>query len=317
MDKVNVLITGAGGSAASYLIDYLREDPCTELIRFYHHDTPAEHNCFGCDMQHGEYLEHLLDITRPDIIYHFASKANVRESFDHPVEYTTNNIELTANLFEAVRRLNLKCRIVLASTSEVYGAVQRSDNPITEAQPLAPINPYAVSKTTQDMLAQVYHRSYGLDIIIVRMFGYINPRRADLASTSWARQIAEIELGRRELLLHGNLKTTRTFLDPRDMAEAYFLAAKYGKSGEIYNVGSTTPVSGQHMLDTLIECSTSKIRTKLDENLLRPTDITLQVPDVTKFEDLTGFKPRFTFKQSIQHLMEESRAHVSNLLHSS
>ena len=114
------------------------------------------------------------------MIFHLASNADARGSFNEPLLHTKNNTLITANLLEAVRKLKINPLIIICSTSEVYGNVKRKDMPIKENQMIAPINPYAVTKTYQDLLSQVYSSSFNLKIIITRMFSYTNARRKNL-----------------------------------------------------------------------------------------------------------------------------------------
>jgi GDP-D-mannose dehydratase len=125
-----------------------------------------------------------------------ASNADVRASFDNPIEFTNNNNLITVNLLESFRQLKQDPIIVICSTSEVYGAVTKKDVPINENQKIAPVNPYAVSKTFQDLLSQVYFKSFNLKIIITRMFSYTNARRYNLFQTAFANQIVKIERGK-------------------------------------------------------------------------------------------------------------------------
>ena len=106
--------------------------------------------------------------------------------------------------------------------------------PIKESQKIAPINPYAVTKTYQDLLSQVYSQSFKLKIIITRMFSYTNARRYNLFQTAFANQIVKIERGKLNYLKHGNLNSIRTFVDIEDAMDAYWLAATKGKIGEIW-----------------------------------------------------------------------------------
>ena len=115
-------------------------------------------------------------------------------------------------------------------------------------QKISPANPYAVSKTFQDLLAQVYFRSFNLRIIITRMFSYINSRRNNLFQTAFADQIVKIEKGKAKILRHGNLNSIRTFVDIDDAMEAYWLAAKKGKIGEVYNIGGNKTISVKQFL---------------------------------------------------------------------
>ena len=140
----------------------------------------------------------------------------------------------------------------LCSTSEVYGQVLPDEVPISEDQPLRPVSPYAVSKVTQDLLGLAYFRSFGMRIIRTRMFSYLNPRRTDLFATAFARQVARIEAGLQDELVHGNLDSVRTIIDVRDAMESYWLAALHCEPGEAYNIGGATTISVGEFLELLI-----------------------------------------------------------------
>ena len=207
-------------------------------------------------------LKKQISNIKPDVIFHLASDANVRLSFDHPIDNSKNNNIITINLLEAVRRLKVKPVILICSSSEVYGNVSNKEMPIDEKQRINPINPYAVTKAYQDLISQVYYKSFKSKVIITRMFSYTNARRRNLFQTHFASQIAEIENGKRNILWHGNLKSKRTFVDIYDAMEAYWLAATKGKIGEIYNIAGNDTISVKNFLKKLIKLSTEKIITK-------------------------------------------------------
>ena len=112
------------------------------------------------DLRNFSHFKKSLSKIKPDLIFHLASNADVRGSFNHPLEHVKNNNIITANLLEALRELKLKPLIIICSTSEVYGNVKKKQMPIKEEQQIAPINPYAVTKTFQDLLSQVYSKAY-------------------------------------------------------------------------------------------------------------------------------------------------------------
>ena len=149
--------------------------------------------------------------------------------------HTKNNTLITANLLEAIRCLKLKPLIVICSTSEVYGNVRKKDMPIKENQKIAPINPYAVTKTYQDLLSQVYYNSFKLKIIITRMFSYTNARRKIYFKQLLQPKLLDVKKIQKEIR-HGNLKSVRTFVDIEDAMEAYWVTATKGRIGEIYNI---------------------------------------------------------------------------------
>lgn len=316
-----VLITGVTGSGGSYMAERaLAARPAPEvhgLARW--HSTAAADNLAAvagrvrvheCDLTDLSSVAAALKAARPDAVFHLASHANVRASFTTPLAVLHNNIMGTANLFEAIRMSGLGPVVQLCSTSEVYGQVLPSEVPIKEENPLRPSSPYAVSKAAQDMLGLTYFRSYGMKVVRTRMFAYLNPRRADLFATSFARQVARIEAGLQKELRHGNLDSVRTMIDVRDAMDAYWVAAVKGRPGEAYNLGGTTVVSVGEFLELLKKKAKRRIPTRLDPALLRPADVTLQIPDTSKFARETGWKPRYAFADSVEHLLAHWRARV-------
>ena len=316
------LITGVSGSGGSYLADYIVEHhPTVEVhgASRWHSTTAASNNLrlagnrvrrHECDLQDLGSVIAVLKETQPDVIFHLASHANVRASFTTPLSVLQNNIMGTANLFEALRILALDPVVQLCSTSEVYGQVDPKDVPIKETCPLRPASPYAVSKVTQDLLGEVYFKAYTLKIIRTRMFAYLNPRRSDLFATSFAMQIARIEAGLQKELLHGNLDSTRTMIDVRDAMESYWVAAQKCEPGEAYNIGGVTIITVGELLELLKSHATCEIRSRMDQRLLRPTDVTLQIPDTSKFTAATGWIPKYSFDDSIKHLLKHCREAV-------
>ena len=249
-----------------------------------------------------------LKAVRPELVFHIASHANVRASFTTPLAVVENNVMGTLNLLEAIRLAEIDPIVQLCSTSEVYGEVDPKNVPINEDCPINPSSPYAVSKAAQDMLGYTYFRSYGIKVIRTRMFAYLNPRRSDLFATAFALQVARIELGLQKELRHGNLDSVRTLIDVRDAMESYWLAAVKGRPGDVYNIGGATVIKVGEFLDLLKEKARCEIPSRQDPALLRPADVTLQIPDVGKFAEETGWQPRFSFAESVEHLLDHARA---------
>lgn len=312
------LITGVLGSGGSYLADHLIEEhPETKVFgigRWHSHATHKniEHikdkiTLIDCDLTDLSSVVTALKQINPDGIFHLASYANVRASFQNPLSTLANNITATANLFEALRLLEMRPRFQHCSTSEVYGQVEAHETPITESQPLRPASPYAVSKAAQDLLAHSYYMAYGIPVIRTRMFTYLNPRRLDLFATAFADQVARIEAGLQEELTHGNLDSLRTIIDARDAMRAYYVAIKLGVPGEAYNIGGTTTVFVGDFLELLKKKAKCPIKSRQDPSLLRPKDVTLQIPDTSKFEKATHWKARYSFEDSVDFLLNERR----------
>ena len=311
------LITGIAGSGGSYLAEYiLKKSPSTKIFGFRR--SPGYTNYLKkkykskvliskIDLSNFKSLKRKLKTVNPDVIFHLASNADVRNSFFEPLKFSENNNMITVNLLESLRQINSKAIIMICSTSEVYGNVKKKNMPIKENQQIAPINPYAVTKAFQDLMSQVYQKTFGLNIIITRMFSYMNARRDNLFQTAFASQIAAIEEGELNYMKHGNLKSKRTIIDTHDAMEAYWLAAKKGKIGEIYNICGSQKISVHDFLKKLISFSNKNIVYKVDKNLLRPNDIDLQIADSIKFQNDTGWKPKINLNLAILNLLNECR----------
>jgi GDP-4-dehydro-6-deoxy-D-mannose reductase len=319
--KRKCLITGITGSGGSYLAEYIVENhPNFEVHGISRwHSTSANKNLrdisknvhvHECDLNDFSSILSVLKEVKPDYVFHLASHANVRASFDTPLAVLNNNIMGTANLLEAIRYSNINPKILICSTSEVYGQVDPKNVPIKENCPINPSSPYAVSKTAQDLLGYTYFKNRNMKIIRTRMFAYLNPKRDDLFSTSFARQIVRIEKGLQKELLHGNLDSTRTIIDVRDAMEAYWYAIEKGRPGEVYNIGGEKIIKVGEFLNILKNLASCNIPSRVDPNLLRPTDVTLQVPDTSKFRKETGWKPKYAFEESVKHLLDYCRREV-------
>ena len=306
-----ILITGILGSGGSYLAEYINKKNKGAVIL----GTTRKKNNISkiakittLNLKNYNKLLKYIKNNKPDLIFHLASYADVRKSFDNPLAVINNNNNITLNLLEAVRSSNYNPLIIICSSSEVYGTVKKSETPITENQIMRPVSPYAVSKAFQDLVSQVYYKSYKMNIIITRMFSYTNARRFNLFQSSFARQIVKIEKGKQSVLYHGNLKSIRTLIDIRDAMDAYWKVAVRGKIGEVYNLGGKEPVTVQKVLKTLISFSNVKIKTQLDQRLVRPIDVTLQIPSSKKFYKHTKWKPKISLKYSLKALLNDIRS---------
>ena len=314
---MNILITGITGSGGSYLAEHIVNNYLGHKVwgicRWHSTSTYANIEKIKdkiilreCDLMDVTSIMRVLEECKPDRIFHLAAYANVRKCFDTPLSVINNNIMGTANLLEAIRYASPKSLLLMCSTSEVYG--NPVFHPMTEEHPLNPVNPYSVSKLAQERLAYAYHKSWGLRVIITRMFTYINPRRGDVFATSFAKQIVKIERGEQKVLRHGNLDSVRTMIDVRDAMRAYWMACDYCEEGTPYNIGGETEKTVGEFLDVLQLLADVPIIAELDPTLLRPIDITHQVPDTTKFNFATRFRPNYSFEESVEFLLNHFRS---------
>ena len=308
------LITGITGSGGSYLAEHiLSKDNKIKIFGIYR--SLGKKNLlkskriklFKADLCNFNKTQKIIKKINPDLIFHLASTANVRESFHLPKKTIENNNTITLNLLEIIRINTINPLIIICSTSEVYGKINKKDVPIKESKNLSPVNPYSASKAFQDLVSQAYLKSYGLKIIITRMFSYTNARKNNLFQTSFAKQIVDIERGKKKILAHGNLNSVRNIIDISDAMEAYWLAAKRGKIGEIYNISGKKVITVGNYLKELKKLSYVKIKSKIDKKLLRPVDVTLQIANTKKFVRDTHWSPKISFKKSMKKLLQECR----------
>lgn len=312
----NIVITGGLGSGGSFLAEWIIENhPEVKIwIPARWHSTSVLTNIERIkekviirevDLNDLGSIIRFLKECMPIKIFNMAATANVHVAFKTPLSVLQNNVASTANLLEAVREVCPDAIFQQCSTSEVIGDVLTI--PITEDHPLNPCNVYAVSKLTTEKLCYTYWRAWKIRVIITRAFCYWNPRRRDLFASSFARQIALIEYGKKSILHHGNLLSVRAGIDVRDMVEAYWIASEKCDYGTPYNLGTNEGKTVGEILNILISKSTVPIATLEDESLLRKTDITNQIPDVTKFYNKTGWKPKIGLDESMEWLLDYYR----------
>ena len=238
---MRVLITGYTGFVGSHLAEYLVGRGDVEVFGTHRWRSRLENvqhlgdqvRMVECDLRDPTAVRRVLRDVRPDRIFHLAAQSYVPTSWLTPSETLSVNVLGQVNLFEAMRDLDLPARVHIAGSSEEYGLVLPDEVPIREDSPLRPLSPYAVSKVTQDLLAYQYWRSYQLHVVRTRGFNHTGPRRGEVFVTSnFSRQVAEIEKGVREPVVHvGNLESIRDFTDVRDMVRAYWLALERGSAG--------------------------------------------------------------------------------------
>ncbi|HEV8193357.1 MAG TPA: GDP-mannose 4,6-dehydratase [Ktedonobacterales bacterium] len=292
-----VLITGYSGFVGRHLVPLCREYyPDAELIGTSHLpivETSPVISGIQADLRDGDQVRHLIGGSRPDLIIHLAGQASVAESWTHPEDTLAINAGGAINLLEAVHAANLSPRILLIGSAEQYGVVAPEENPIREDHPMLPVNPYAVSKVTQDLLGYQYYAGYGLPVIRVRAFNSFGPHQPPAyVISSFARQIALIEADHAGPVIRvGNLAVQRDFMAVGDVARAYLRLADSGHPGEAYNVGSGVPVSIERILEMLLSLSSVHVEVHEDPELLRPVDVPVTYADITRLQRDTGWRP--------------------------
>ena len=265
-------------------------------------------------------LIRVINNFKPDFIYHLAAQSYPQTSFTAPIDTLQTNIIGTLNLLESIRLSSdskYNPKIHICSSSEVFGRVPKDRVPIVEDELFHPASPYAISKAGTDLIGRYYGEAFKMKTVVTRMFTHTGPRRGDVfAESSFAKQIALIEAGLSEPIIKvGNLDSLRTFADVRDAVRAYYILINTNYSdGDYFNIGGSYTCKVGEMLDTLISLSPqkNKIKVEVEKKRLRPIDADLQIPNLKKFKDLTGWEPKISFEKTMTDLLDYWREEIKN-----
>ena len=298
----NTLITGATGFVGSHMVDYILNNTTDKIYatkRWMEDTTNLNHidnerfEFIDCDLLDGMSVKRTIEISKPDKVFHFAAQSFPEVSFKTPVITLQTNIIGTTHLFESIKESEYNPVIVSVSSSEVYGMPEEDEIPIKETNPIRPANPYSISKVGHDLMSQYYYNAYDMKIITTRMFSHEGARRGkEFAVSSFAHQIARGEKNGVYVVKHGNLDSVRTYSHIDDAVEAYWLCSESDRYGEVYNIGGDETCTVGDALDCMITKSGKPFLKVLDKERLRPTDITLQIPDTDKFRTHFNWKPK-------------------------
>ena len=319
---MRVLITGITGLIGSHLADYLLEQNNPDIFgfkRWRSSDANIRHLRNRVQMIEGDIedafsVAAVIEQVQPDRIFHLAAQSYPAESWKAPGTTIQANVIGTLNVLEAARRYVPRAQIHLAGSAAVYGLIRPDEVPIREDRPLWPLSPYGVSKAAQEMLGYQAARSYGQRVYITRSFIHIGPRQdARPAAQTFARQIAEAELGLRPAVVHvGNLDTRRDFLDVTDAVRGMCALVDSGQPGEVYNLCSGQAPSIRELLDIYLQLAAIRVEVREDPARLRPADEPILLGDNGKLRAATGWQPRVPLEESARRILAHWRTVVAH-----
>jgi GDP-4-dehydro-6-deoxy-D-mannose reductase len=311
---MRVLVTGVSGFVGGHLAEHLIESGDLVVGLSASGRWPAELAHLArqvrierCDLAaiDGADLADLIGRKQPEVIYHLAAQANPQASVADPRGTWALNLGGALNLLEAVKASGQAPRVVLVGSGVCYGNPVPEHLPVTESCPLRPNNPYAASKAAADLLGVQHFLTHGTDVVMVRPFNHAGPRQSPTYVLSGlARQVAEVEAGRKARVEVGNLDVIRDFTDVRDVVRGYRQLAERGVAGEIYNLGSGLGIKLADALDTLIAQAQAPIDISVDPARVRPVDQPLLVADATKLRRATGWAPRFSIARTLADMLQ-------------
>ncbi len=311
---MKILVTGAAGFVGAHLIKELQTDKNNEIYGAVYNGTSdlssslrVDHILAG-DLTNYDFALDLVQKTQPDLIYHLAAISVVGGSEANALKILEANTAISFNMLEATRVNTPSAKFIAICSANGYGAVKQGDLPIKETAPFRPLNPYAVSKVTQEMLALQYHLSYGMNVIILRPFNHTGiGQTTDFVIPALAKQFVSVERGETTMIEVGNLDTTRDFTDVRDMVKAYVMASTKCESGEAYNIGTGQGHTIKEIIDIFQKVSGITPTLSEKSSLTRSSDVPVLIADIAKFTAATGWAPQVSLETTISDILNYYR----------
>ena len=298
---MKVLVTGVNGFVGHHL--------ASELVAAGHEVVGAGLGSVSPGLAEilADYLECDLVQGWPGVdveaVVHLAALSAVGPSFADPQRYIAANSAPITHLGEFQLASGRQSRVVVVSTGAIYGA--NDGEPLSEASPMVPTSPYAVSKMLNEAQC-AYYRRRGVDVVVMRPFNHIGPGQGPgfilpdlVAGLLEARQTGAV-------LRVGNLDTRRDYTDVRDVVRAYRLALESPTVGvPVLNVCSGQSVSGREILETAAEVLEQAVPTvEVDDKRLRPDDPLEVRGDNRGIRSTLGWSPTIALERSVRDFVQ-------------
>jgi len=311
-------VTGLTGFAGPYLASDLAGQGAEVFGIGLDARSDAPVPAVECDLLDFDNLARLIGDVGPDRVYHLAALTNPSESLKRPREYYQVNVQGTLNLLDALWQQHIDARILLVSSSKVYGKTSPGVL-ISEDSLLEPNNPYASSKRLSEEIGLQYRKHFASRVVIARPFNHTGPGQSNaFVISDFCRQIAMREQeaalsGKRDQkILVGNLKSTVDLLDVRDVVRAYAGLAAKGVEGETYNVCSGVGTQISEILDAAINLTELNLEVEVSTSKFRKMDNGWLVGDNQKLRSILDWTPQYTLQQTIQDTLNAWRVAVKN-----
>jgi len=322
------LVTGGAGFIGSHLVEFLLSKGHSVHVvdnlstgRIDNFADFRDHPKFRFDQADIVTWEGLWAAARSaDRVYHLAAVVGVRRVLDDPISVLATNIAGTERLLRAVSAGGRRPRLMLASTSEVYGfnqnAAQAETDQLTFKSSSWARWSYAVTKLASEHFANAYAREYGLPIAVLRFFNMIGPRQRGEYGMVLPNFVRQATRGL-PLTVYGDGDQTRSFCDVRDGVRMMAALTETNLSpGEVVNVGNDQEISINHLAALVRRRadSSSEIRhlSYADGYGEHFDDVARRRPDLTQLKSIIDFTPRWTLTETIDDLISRERDGVSS-----
>ncbi len=302
---LRVLITGSSGFGGHFLA----REACANGAMVYglsrRGDAPTDTLPLAVDLADAHATAAAVQQAAPEYIFHLAAQTPASVPGNSDEAWLTVNALTTYNLLEAARLYARDARIVIVSSSAVYGHVAAADMPIAELQPLRPTTMYGVSKATQELLATRYVAELGRATMGAGPSTQSGPGQpAGWLISMLARQVIRIAAGLEPPVVRMRHRaTSRDFTDIRDTTRALWALAGHGTPGEVYNIcsGVATPIG--MLAERLLAIAGVAATIETTGGAPAPGDILVQVGDAARLTAATGWRPALSLDTSLADLL--------------
>jgi GDP-4-dehydro-6-deoxy-D-mannose reductase len=282
------LVTGSDGFIGKHLVSHLekRGDFVIKISRNPFESKFEKKGYILSDINDTKTINKIFLKYQPEEVYHLAAQSSPPQSFKNPIETLKVNYLGTKNILDASLSLKKLPRILNVSSSAVYASAGTSKK-ISETSECSPISPYGFSKLAAENLIELYFlQNKNFTVFNVRPFFIIGPGKEGDVCSDWARNIVQIESGKKNFLQTGDINNTRDFLHVDDAIKAFIKIIGSSKYGETFNICSGKGYSLKKIRDIFIRLSNKNIKTKMDVNKFRQVDNTTVIGDNAKLKSI-------------------------------
>jgi GDP-4-dehydro-6-deoxy-D-mannose reductase len=303
---VRALVTGGSGFVGRHLAALLAEKGCATWSLDRRGGGPPGTTPIVADLADTRAVERAVAESRPEFVFHLAARTPANAPGSTPSEWLGGDPVVTHHLLEAVRARAPGARVLVISSSAVYGNVPPEALPIAETSPFQPATLYGVAKATVELVALRLHVAHGLHVVRARPFNLVGAGEpVGMLTSTLAAQVARIAAGKMPPVVRMRHRaTSRDYLDVRDAVRAYWLLLETGAPGEVYNVCSGRAVDIGSLAERLL--AVAGVEARIEETASGPTsgDVLAQSGAGAKIAAATGWAPEIPLDRSLRDLLE-------------
>jgi len=299
------LVTGGAGFIGSHIVDSLIADGhSVRVVDNFSSGNPENLEGSTADLIRGDIRDESLmasAVEGIDVIFHEAAFVSVPLSMQNPKECFSINQTGTETVLEAARKAKVK-RVVLASSAAVYGDCDQM--PLKEDATLFPLSPYAVSKLVTELYAELYTRSFGLEVTGLRYFNVYGPRQRPDSMYAAAIPIFTRRLvDGKAITIYGDGGQTRDLIHVSDIVRANRIVAEHDQApGRVFNVCTGTEVSINDLVDHLLTFFPNALPVEYQGE--RPGDIYRSFGDPSLIGKVIGFKSKTGLNEGLKSVID-------------